>query len=243
MKTILNYILSPIFYFVFGLSLVLFHPFQILIYNVFGKNAQQKSIFFLNRCLVNSLRLLGTRIKVNINKNLPVDRPKIFLANHSSLHDIPGLYAYLGKYNPIFVSKMSLAKGIPSVSYNLVKSGAALIDRSDRKQAIEEIIRLGNLIHETNRSAVLFPEGTRRPGLQMFKEGGLNALLKKAPNALVVPIVIRGTADLYVNRKAFPLNTFQKISWKMLDPIEPGDKTSRQILDESYNQIKNALEA
>jgi len=242
MKSILNHLLTPFFYFLFGLWLVIFHPIQVIAYSVFGRSAQQKVVIFLNTLLVNSLRVLGTSIKVNYETKLPKDRPMIFLANHSSLHDITGLYGLLGKHKLVFVSKRSLAKGIPSVSYNLRKSGAAIIDRGDRKQAIGEILRLGSFINNNNFTAVIFPEGTRRPGLQQFKVGGINALTKKSPTALIVPIAIKGTADLYLNRKAYPLNTFQKISWNVLQPIEQNGQSNEVILQQAYNQIKEVLD-
>ena len=242
MKTLINHLLTPVFYFFFGLWLVLFHPIQMVAYTLFGRKVHQKVVVVLNWLLVNSLRLLGTKISYTSVEALEIDRPKIFLANHSSLHDITGIYAYFGKYNPVFVSKLSLAKGIPSVSYNLRKSGAALINRKDRKQSISEIIRLGNFVNENKFAAVIFPEGTRRPGLQAFKIGGLNALLKKIPDALVVPIAIKGTADLSSNRKSYPLNTFQSISWNMLKPIDTEGKDNQTILDEVYEVIKRELD-
>ena len=243
MKTILNHILTPIFYSLFGFWLVIFHPIQILAYNFFGRTAQQQVVYFLNKILVNCLHVLGTSIKVTYKTELPTDRPMIFLANHSSLHDITGLYGLFGKHKLVFVSKRSLAKGIPSVSYNLRKSGAAIIDRGDRKQAISEILKLGTFINDNSYTAVIFPEGTRRPGLQPFKIGGLNALTKKSPKALIVPLAIKGTANLYVNRKAYPLNTFQSLSWNVLEPIEQGDKTNEEILQMAYDQINEVLES
>lgn len=242
MKTIFNHLLTPIFYFLFGFWLVTFHPFQVLAYILFGRSAQQKVVVALNYLLVNSLRVLGTSIQVNYEDNLPEGRPMIFLANHSSLHDITGMYGLLGKHNLVFVSKESLAKGIPSVSFNLRKSGAAIINRGDRKQAIAEILRLGSFINENKLTAVIFPEGTRRPGLQQFKVGGVNALTKKSPHALIVPIAIKGTAKLYLSRKAYPLNTFQKISWNVLKPIEQNGQPNEEILEQAYNQIKEVLD-
>jgi len=242
MKTIVNHILTPIFYIFFGLWLVIFHPIQVVTYYVFGRSAQQNVVVVLNILLINSLRILGTRISVNYNSKLPKGRPMIFLANHSSLHDITGLYGLLGKHKLVFVSKKSLAKGIPSVSFNLRKSGAAVIDRKDRNQAVTQILKLGSFINKNNLTAVIFPEGTRRPGLQPFKVGGLNALTKRSPNALIVPIAIQGTGDLYLNRKAYPLNTFQKISWNILDPIEQDNLTNKELIQLAYDQIKAKLE-
>jgi 1-acyl-sn-glycerol-3-phosphate acyltransferase len=45
------------------------------------------------------------------------------------------------------------------VSYNLRHGGSALIDRKDPKPFLKS--KLGDYIEEHNRSAVIFPEGTR----------------------------------------------------------------------------------
>jgi 1-acyl-sn-glycerol-3-phosphate acyltransferase len=46
-------------------------------------------------------------------------------------------------------------KRIPSVSFNLRHGGSA-IDRKDSKQAIPEIIKLGEYIEKNKRAAVIF---------------------------------------------------------------------------------------
>ena len=65
------------------------------------------------------------------------------------------------KHHPKFVSKMELGKGIPSVSYNLSHGGSVLINRKDSRQSLTEIAKLGSYIEKHNRTAVIFPEGTR----------------------------------------------------------------------------------
>src|SRR3546814_4689000 len=52
-----------------------------------------------------------------------------------------------------------LAKGIPSISFNLRHGGAANIDRKDPKQSIAEILKLANNMKTKNWSAFIFPEG------------------------------------------------------------------------------------
>ena len=92
----------------------------------------------MNFCLVKNLLLLGIRVKVNNQYNLPENTTLIFVSNHQSLFDISPVSWYFRKYNPKFVSKQELGKGIPSVSYNLRNGGAVLLERSNGKQAIVE---------------------------------------------------------------------------------------------------------
>lgn len=242
MRKIIDYVLGSIYLVYFGLVLLLFHPIQMLCFHLFGRRVHQKSVHVLNGFLLYGLTILGTRLRVITKTNLPTERPIIFIANHQSMFDIVGMIWFLRKNFPIFVSKIELAKGIPSISYNLQKSGAALIDRQDGKQAIMEISKLAKLIEETKFAACIFPEGTRsRTGaLKPFATGGVAILVKKAPNALVVPIAIKNTGKL--NPKGiFPLSSFVHLSWTILEPIEPKGKTIDEIVEVAKSSIDREL--
>jgi 1-acyl-sn-glycerol-3-phosphate acyltransferase len=243
-KKTLDYIISGIYLIYFGLLLVIFHVIQILAFNVFGRNAQQKVVFVLNFFITYGWYLTGTTVKFRQLCDLPTDRPIIFVANHQSTFDIPAIYWFLRKYKPVFVSKIELAKGIPSISYNLHKSNAALIDRKDGKQAVAEILKLSKYISDNNFSAVIFPEGTRsRSGIMKpFAAGGINALLKKAPTALIVPMAIEGNNLFDPNKGLFPLVSFSKLSWTVLEPIEPKGKNGEEIAQLSQNAIQQVLD-
>jgi 1-acyl-sn-glycerol-3-phosphate acyltransferase len=96
-----------------------------------------------------------------------------------------------------------------------------LIDRNDGKGALMEIGKLGSYIENNNRSAVIFPEGTRsRDGHpKPFKPMGLKMLLKKAPSALIIPISINNSWKL-VRYGKFPMGLGAKVSFKIHEPIE-----------------------
>src|SRR2546428_3390101 len=230
MKKIIDSVLSVIYVSYFFLMLCIFHPIQWICWNVFGAKVHAKSVHVLNFFLTYGLYILGTKISYINNQVLPTDRPLIFVANHQSTYDIVGMIWFLRKYNPKFVSKIELSKGIPSISYNLKKSGAALINRKDAKQAITEIARLSRLMHQNNYSAAIFPEGTRSITGEMkpFAVGGIAALVKKCPNALIVPIVINGSR-LNPSKSMFWLSSFQGISFEVLTPIEPQGKNIEEV--------------
>ncbi|WP_428655774.1 lysophospholipid acyltransferase family protein [Runella sp.] len=242
MKKIIDYILSGIYLIYFGLTLVVFHVIQVICFHFFSRKTHQKSVHWLNGFLLHGLWLLGTRLHYEAKTELPADRPVIFIANHQSMFDIVGMIWFLRKSYPLFVSKIELAKGIPSISYNLRKSGAALIDRKDGKQAIVEIARLGKLIEETKFSAAIFPEGTRsRTGeLKTFATGGVGILVKKAPHALVVPVAIKNTGKM--NPKGiFPLSSLERLSWVVLPPIEPKGKSVEEIVELAKTAIQKEI--
>ncbi|MEY4540289.1 MAG: hypothetical protein RLZZ306_2046 [Bacteroidota bacterium] len=243
MKKILDYALSTLYLVYFFLILLIFHPLQIIFFELFGQRSHQKLIHVMNFFLLYGTVILGTSIKFTSKINLPTNRPIIFVANHQSLFDIIGMIWFLRKNFPIFVSKQELAKGIPSISYNLHKSGAALIDREDGKQAVVEIAKLGKLIEETKFSACIFPEGTRsRTGtMKPFAVGGIAILMKKAPNALIVPVAIENV-NKFNPKGYFPLVSFQNLVWTVLPPIEKGDKTPEEIVGEAREAIAHVVE-
>jgi 1-acyl-sn-glycerol-3-phosphate acyltransferase len=230
MKKFLAWLLTPVFLLSWLVILNVFHLLQVFAFRVFGARAHQTVVAVLNGLLLHSLWLLGTRFSVHFSEKLPRNRAIIFVANHQNKLDIVGISWYLRHYSPKFVSKIELAKGLPSVSYNLRHSGAALINRSDAKQALTEIGRLGQLIEQTQTAAVIFPEGTRAPTGEMkaFNTAGIKLLLKKSPHALVVPIYIHQTWTLNRFGK-LPMSVGENISWTILPAIEPEGKTPNEI--------------
>lgn len=137
------------------------------------------------------------------------------------MYDIPPIIWYMRAHHPKFVSKIELGRGIPSVSYNLNHGGSVLIDRKDSKQALVQIAKLGTYIETHNRSAVIFPEGTRsKTGHpKKFQTTGLKMLIKKAPSALIVPISINNSWKMLRYGK-FPFGLGSHITFDVHRPIE-----------------------
>lgn len=221
MRKLLAYPLTLIYFIFFGLALLFFHPIQWFFLNAFGYNAHKKSVSILNLCLLRCTHILGTRYAFRNNQELPRDKPLILVANHQSMNDIPPLIWFMRDYHPKFVSKKELGKGIPSVSFNLRHGGSVLIDRNDGKQAVSEIGKLGKYIETFNRSAVIFPEGTRsRTGIpKKFQTTGLKILMKNAPSALIVPISINNSWKMLCYGK-FPYGIGNQITFDVHPPLK-----------------------
>ena len=117
-----------------------------------------------------------------------------------------------------------------------------LIDRKDGKKAVVEIAKLGQRIHDARGSAAIFPEGTRSASAVMkpFAAGGLMALLKKCPDALVVPVAIRGTGR-FNPKGLFPLTSFTRMSWTALPGIEPTGKNPDEVAQAAQKAIDEVL--
>ncbi|WP_375448154.1 lysophospholipid acyltransferase family protein [uncultured Fibrella sp.] len=217
---------------------MLFHIAQVFAFGLGGPKAQKPVADWLNRSIMQGWLLTGSTHRFRFNYTPPTDRPLIFVANHQSMFDISPIAWYLRQYTPVFVSKIELGRGTPSVSYNLRKSGAALVDRTDPRQAISEISRLGQRLKEGACSVVIFPEGTRsRDGQpKPFAGAGLAILLRKCPNALIVPIAITGTGK-FNPEGLFPLRPFTRMIWTVLPPIEPAGLTGEQVARQAQEAI------
>lgn len=243
MKGILGYVLTPVFHIYYGLMLLLFHPVQVTAHFLLGDPARKSSVDFLNFLLVKGLHLMGCRVTFAGFRKIPENRPLIIVSNHQSMYDIPAVVHGFRKYYPRFISKRELSRNIPSISYNLRHGKSALIDRRKGAQAVKEIFRLGQLILVNNHAACIFPEGTRsKTGkVKEFMPAGIHTLLRAAPSAVIIPFVINGHSQL-MTRGYFPLKFGQRISYTVLDPVEPGNQDIDDMVQRIRVMIINALE-
>jgi 1-acyl-sn-glycerol-3-phosphate acyltransferase len=241
-KKLLSYLFTPVYLFLFGLQLLVFHPVQVVCRMIGGYSLRKKSVDILNYLLLYSLAVLGVRIRFEGFELLPNNCPLIIVSNHQSTFDIPPIVWGFRKHHPKFVSKMELRKGIPSISYNLRHGGSALIDRNNPRQAITEITKLGKHIEKENYSASIFPEGTRSKHgkVKKFQHAGFASLLRHSPSAMVVPFVIDGNSELMKNGY-FPLTFGTRLTYSVLAPIDPAGKDPKILIEDIEHRIKEKL--
>ncbi|WNJ17945.1 lysophospholipid acyltransferase family protein [Pontibacter sp. G13] len=243
MKKLLGYVLTPLFLLGFGLVLGIFHPIQWICLKLGGYSWHKRSVDYLNWGLMRSLWVLGSHVRFSNPYDLPTDRPIIVVANHQSLFDIPPIFWHLRKHHVKFVSKKELAKGIPSISFNLKHGGNAIIDRKDSKQSLTELKRFAEYIEENNYCAAIFPEGTRsRTGKpKNFKQTGMKIMLKYAPSALIVPVAINRSWQLQ-RWGWYPMPVGVQPTWQVLEPIDPQGKSADAVIEEVEARVKSAIE-
>ena len=238
MEKIISYPISIIYYLVFFLLLIIFHPVQWICFNVFGYQAHKKSVDILNFGLVRATLILGTTYKVEGREKVPAGVPLIIVANHQSMNDIPPIIWFMRKFHPKFISKKELGKGIPSVSYNLRHGGSVLIDRKDPKQALPTIKGMAEYIQKYNRSAVIFPEGTRSKTGEpkKFSENGLKILCKFAPSAYIVPVSINNSWKLDRYGK-FPLGLGNRLTFTIQEPFAIKNIPFEEVMERTDNAV------
>ena len=239
---LLSYILSPVFGILFFLILLIFHPLQWVGLHVFNFKVHQKVVNLMNFCLMKNLLLLGIKVKVDNPYTLAENTTLIFVANHQSLFDIPPISWHFRNYNPKFVSKKELGKGIPSVSYNLRHSGAALIDRTNGKLAIAELVKFAKRINNNKWSGVIFPEGTRSKNGQPkeFATNGLKILTKYNPEGYIVPLTINNSWKVFKYGK-FPFGVGSPITITAHAPVKISSLSFDELMTDIEEKIINAI--
>jgi 1-acyl-sn-glycerol-3-phosphate acyltransferase len=226
----------------FGLILLVFDVAQ-RVARLFGRRPHEYVVGALQVCLVRSFAICGTRLEIERAPLVRPHTPYLIIANHQSLFDIPIFGALFFTNFPKYVSKKSLARWIPSISYNLRRGGNALIDRGDPEQAVEAIQTLASEVRARGVSAVIFPEGTRaRAGeLGKFRPRGTLALLEAAPDTAVVPVCIDQSWQL-LRHNLLPVPCGTRVRVWIGDPISRHRNEDREaLLLGVEEQIRTAL--
>ncbi len=232
LSKIISYPFSVLFYLLFGIIIVFFHPLQWICFNVFGYQAHKKCVDIFNWSLLRCLNVLGTTFHVDIHSSLPNNVPIIIVSNHQSMWEIAALSWYLRKYHPKFISKVELGKGIPSISYNLNHGGSILIDRKNPRQAIVELVKFSKYLQKFKRSGVIFPEGTRSKTGEpkSFHRSGLQTLFKKVPDGYILPVTINNSWKLQRNGM-FPIQLGVRFEMTVHPSLKVSDFETEMLID------------
>lgn len=242
LRKALDWAVTIPFLIVFGLALGIFDPLQRLA-RLFGQRPQEIVVGTLQRLLISIFRITGMRMEVERSAAVKPWTPYLVIANHQSMFDVPIFGGLLFSNFPKYVAKRSLARWIPSISYNLRRGGNAIIDRQDPEQALEAIRLLARGVESRGVSAVIFPEGTRarRGEIGSFKPRGTLELLKSAPNTAVVPVAIDGSWRL-LRHNMFPVPFGVRVRVSIGTPIvrSPGDDPAA-LLTAAERAIREAI--
>jgi 1-acyl-sn-glycerol-3-phosphate acyltransferase len=242
MRRVVDWIFTLPFLVAFGGILLAFDPAQRIALR-FGRRPQEIVAGWLQVSLVWSFRLTGMRLEVERSGEVADRTSYLFISNHQSMFDIPILGSLLHSNFPKYVSKRELARGLPSISYNLQRGGHALIDRDDREEATRIIRELGAQVCERGVSALIFPEGTRarRGELRRFRPAGALALLDSAPEVPVVPVVIDESWRMLMHN-LLPVPAGVRVRVHIGAPIlRHADEDPRALIGEVRQQMEKTL--
>jgi 1-acyl-sn-glycerol-3-phosphate acyltransferase len=161
-------------------------------------------LYFVVSTFISYLIVRATGMKYSIlgRENLPLypHQPAIIIMNHSSALDIPVTEVIVGTYPHVWLSKATYGN-VPLLGF-LLKRMHVLVDTKTYKDACAALLKTYNLLKNSSRHALFFPEGTRSVDgkLGAFSSGFV--LLAKKLNRPVIPVVIEGI------HKVYPKNSF-----------------------------------
>jgi 1-acyl-sn-glycerol-3-phosphate acyltransferase len=97
---------------------------------------------------------------------------------------------------------------------------------------------MGEYIETTNRSTVIYPEGTRtRDGQpKPFASNGLKILCKYAPSAYVVPVTINNSWKIFKYGN-FPLGMGNKIKFTVHPPLKVSDYDFNTLFEKTEQAV------
>jgi len=239
---LVDWIVTPFFLLGFAGALLVFDPL-LRAASLFGLRSQEFVAGVLQQVLLRVFRLAGTRVRVERDPGVRPGVPYLVIANHQSLFDIPIFGAVFFRSYPKFISKRELARGIPSISFHLRYGGHAVIDRSERADALDVIRVLAAQVRARGISAVIYPEGTRarRGVLGAFKPAGALALLEAAPDVPVVVVAIDESWRLLRwNLMPIPFGTRVRVSIRAPIARRP-DEDRLALLERARAEIERTL--
>ena len=161
----------------------------------------------------------------------------IYVCNHTSFLDIPGLCLALpGQFRPL--AKKELLK-IPVFGW-IARTAAVIVDRSNHGSRVKSLEKLTKILSK-RISILIFPEGTQNRSmelLQPFKDGAFRiALETKQP---ILPIMIMGAGKL------MPPGKFQVFPGKIRITIGeeiPTDSYSAKDIAQLKGDVFNKMKA
>ncbi len=176
----------------------------------------------LAKLLWRAFALTGAELEVRGREHIVPGERYVLVANHQGFSDVIVISTALSQLQARYVAKRELARGWPSVSYLIVASGSAVIDRKEPQAAIAEIERLGHQAKREGWSVAIFPEGTRaKDGIpRNWKIRGVKALLDATGPCRVLPVSLRGGAELFAHNGA-PFRAGVKMACIVHPPIDP----------------------
>lgn len=187
MTTLLNLLRSLLFYVGYAVIMIL-QPTASLIAKPFVSQAFLHR-FTTNACVYSiwwAKVVCGIRYEVIGRENIP-DTPCVILSKHQSAWETLFLQVLFQPTSTVL--KKSLLR-IPFFGWGLALMEPIAIDRSQRSNALKEVIRQGVERLKEGKHVIIFPEGTRtRPGEQVeYSAGGAMLAVKAGVPALPVAL-------------------------------------------------------
>jgi len=201
-------------------------------------NPKKTPIYYVAAILLRVLAKVLFRPSVQGRENIPLSGPVLIAPIHRSNLDF-AFTLFISPRKVFFMAKDSLFH-VPVLGGLLVRLGAFPVRRgtADRESmsAAEEVLRQGQAL-------VLFPEGTRKEGLEVHALHDGAMFVAARTGATVVPVGIGGSERAMPHGAKFPRPT--KIRIIVGEPIAPPSsegRVARSVVTAKSEELRVALE-
>ena len=182
-----SWIGSIVFILYYIVSTILFGVLAPFATVLLPKNFRQPVLNMHNKGLLFVFRMVcGVKIEIVGKENIDKNRPVVLVANHQSEWETYVLQVLMAPVSTV-LKKELLA--VPFFGWGLRMVQPIAIDRSQKTNALKQIISQGKERLEDGRSVLIFPEGTRiAPNeVEAFNKGA--AMLATSANVPILPVV------------------------------------------------------
>jgi len=231
-------------YKVISAIITVYYSLEALFINVFLKD--DRKFYAMVRNWAKKV-LKANKVELIISGKSQLDNKEtcVYITNHSSMYDIPVVYAAISSDLRI-IYKEELEK-VPVFGYALKRSPFIAINRSNPRDSMGSMQKAIDSIKE-NVSVVIFPEGTRNPTrdeMGEFKRGGF--LLASRSGKKIIPAAITGSSDV---QKWKPTGEKKYKIWiDFLPPVEikegaskaEENATMQKVRDDILQQVKKRV--
>ncbi|ETX09994.1 1-acyl-sn-glycerol-3-phosphate acyltransferase [Marinomonas ushuaiensis DSM 15871] len=186
-ESLRSWIASIIFFIYYAVSTILFGVLAPFATVLMPKNFRQPVLNLHNKGLLFVFRIFcGVKVEIIGRENIDKNRPVVLVANHQSEWETYVLQVLMAPVSTV-LKKELLA--VPFFGWGLRMVQPIAIDRSQKTNALKQIISQGKERLEDGRSVLIFPEGTRiAPNAeQAFNKGA--AMLATSANVPILPVV------------------------------------------------------
>lgn len=193
---LINKILSALYKFwvflVFTVFMLLFLP-GIIIPAFFGQHAVSVTYFFMKAWSWVFSMLTFIRYEMIGRENIDKNKSYIYVSNHTSFLDLPGIAMTIrGQFRPL--AKKELLK-IPVFGW-ITRATCVVVDRSSNESRKKSLNHLKEIL-TMGINILIFPEGTQNRSneiLQPFKDGAFKIAADTQKSLL--PLVVVGAGQL-----------------------------------------------
>jgi 1-acyl-sn-glycerol-3-phosphate acyltransferase len=210
---------------VFIVSMLLLLP-GIIIPAFFGPRAVAVTFFFMKLWSWVFSKLTFIRYKIIGREKIEKGKAFIYVSNHTSFLDLPGITMTIrGQFRPL--AKKELLK-IPVFGW-ITRATSVVVDRSSHESRKKSILFLKKMLSQSI-SILIFPEGTQNRTaelMQPFKEGAFRIAVDTQQS--ILPLVVIGAGKLMPPGKAKIYPGVIKII--VGDPISVIDSNQNDVTD------------